>query len=239
MNLKTYLEKRRSFVAPTRRKSCERCRQPELHCYCEMIKPFDPGVDFVILIHPIEARRRIATGRLSHQHLVNSHLIYGKEFGDNPQVDVLINDPSRFPVILYPGKNSVDLTRMPPVSIRALFPDNRRLTVFVIDGTWNTARRMARSPNLQGLPRICFTPEHPSQFRVRKQPAPQYHSTLEAIHKSIELLAPVTGFDLSTGAYRSLLTVFDTIVERQIACTYEHQLRRGETPRLYPAKPIG
>ena len=35
--------------------------QPEFGCYCRHIKKFDPKIKFIILIHPIELKRRIAT----------------------------------------------------------------------------------------------------------------------------------------------------------------------------------
>lgn len=174
-------------------------------------------MDFVILIHPIEAHRRIATGRMSHLTLNNSHLIMGQDYTQNHQVNELLADSLRHCVMLYPGRESVNLTPMSPPERKALFPAGKKLTVFVIDGTWATARRTVRqSVNLKVLPRICFSPEKPSNFRVRKQPHSACYSTIEAIHHLVELVGPSQDFDVSQREHDKLLYVFDKMVERQL-----------------------
>jgi DTW domain-containing protein YfiP len=90
--------------------------------------------------------------------------------------------------------------------------------LFVIDGTWATARKTMRlSQNLRSLPQICFTPPGPSNFRVRKQPRPECLSTIEAVHHSIELLGESVGFDVKSRKHDQLLTLFDQFVDRQIS----------------------
>jgi DTW domain-containing protein len=80
MNLKTYLEKRSMRLEPAVRRLCTQCRLAAVVCDCARLKPFDARIKFVILIHPEEVRRRIATGRLSHLMLKNSDLIEGESF---------------------------------------------------------------------------------------------------------------------------------------------------------------
>jgi DTW domain-containing protein YfiP len=89
--------------------------------------------------------------------------------------------------------------------------------VFVIDGTWNTVKKMLRlSPNILSLPRFCFTPPGLSNFKVRKQPAPECYSTIEAIHHTIELLGPSRGFSIAEGHHHHLLDVFGYMVQAQL-----------------------
>jgi DTW domain-containing protein YfiP len=68
MNLETFRQKRLAAAQnqPVFRKICLTCRQPDFSCFCEWLRPFDPKIDFIILTHPIEQQRRIATGRMSH-----------------------------------------------------------------------------------------------------------------------------------------------------------------------------
>lgn len=171
---------------------------------------------FVVLIHPIERRRRIATGRMSHLCLENSELIIGEDYSHDPKVNSILKDPNYHPVMLYPGVGSTDISELAAHDRSAIFPQNKKLAVFVIDGTWNTARKMVRSQNLRNLQRICFTPSAPSSFRVRKQPKEGCVSTIEAIHESIELLGSHAGFDVSTRKHDNLLFVFDQLVENQL-----------------------
>jgi len=188
---------------------CRQCRQPIFGCFCSQLKPFDPQMTFVILIHPIEVKRRIATGRMSHLMLKGSYLIEGQDFTNNSKVNALIADQRYEPFVLYPGATSNDLCKFVPSSKKPL--------IFVIDGTWATARKtMRQSLNLHRLPRYCFLPTEPSRFRVRKQPAINCVSTIEAIYQSIEVLSPVLGCSIEKREYAGLLRVFDSMVEEQL-----------------------
>ncbi|WP_374031430.1 tRNA-uridine aminocarboxypropyltransferase [Bdellovibrio bacteriovorus] len=218
MNLKQYQERKtQQQSGPAMRPLCYSCLQPGKACYCHAIQRFDPGISFVLLIHPIEVRRRIATGRMTSLCLDNSHLISGQDFSENSQVNALIKDPANHCVILYPGADSSDLSVMNQTARNSLVPDGKRLTVFVIDGTWATAKKMMReSRNLHALPKICFSPDKPSGFRVRKQPRELCYSTIEAVHQTIDLLGGALGLDLTRRPHDNLLDVFDLMVERQL-----------------------
>lgn len=219
MNLHEYHVKRQDIAdkEPQCRPSCIVCRQSKFNCYCAHVRRFNPEIEFVILIHPVEVRRRIATGRMSHLCLENSHLILGENFSDHAQVNRLLNDPAFQCVMLYPGADSNNLSEMSAAQRSALFLPHKKLRVFVVDGTWNTARNMVRhSQNIQCLPRISFSLAQPSAFRVRKQPAAGCYSTIEAIHEVIELLGPMVGFSVASRQHDSLRYVFDQMVNQQL-----------------------
>lgn len=242
VDLKQYQERRekRQGEQPEVRRLCASCIQPVSGCYCTHIQRFDCQIQFVILIHPIEVRRRIATGRMSHLCLENSQLISGQDYSHNEVVNQLINDPKNHSVILYPGADSCNLTPLPQETRARLFPMDKKLTVFVIDGTWATAKKMMRqSENLRALPKICFFPERPSNFRVRKQPNEQCYSTIEAIHQTIELLGGSRGFATERRLHDNLLEVFAVMVERQLSHLQVSEEKNGSfnsrRERLNPA----
>ncbi len=196
MDLATFKKRRSAICAqmPEYRRLCQNCLQPDFSCYCEWLRPFDAKIQFVILIHPIEVRRRIATGRMSHLSLKKSRLIMGHDFSLNSEVNRILARQDLHCVMLYPGPQSTNLTLLNSTQRLDYVPPNKQLAVFVIDGTWATARKMVRlSQNLKSLPRMCFTPTSPSNFRVRQQPKPDCYSTIEAIHHSIDLLGPACG----------------------------------------------
>lgn len=218
-NLQDYLENKQRLqaVKPIYRKICTTCNSPEFSCYCVAIQTFDPLIQFVILIHPIEFFRRIASGRMSHLVLEGSYLLKGQDYSADEKVNEILADPKNHCMILYPGIGATNLSAAKKDDISELFPKNKRITIFVIDGTWATARKTVRqSTNLQALPRICFSPTAPSNFRVRKQPAEHCVSTIEAIHETIELVGPHCGFDTTTRNHDRLLFAFDHMVERQL-----------------------
>lgn len=220
MNLQEYHERRQELESQKKkwRDICLTCRQPDFRCYCPQVHPFDPAIKFVILIHPIEVKRPIATGRMSHLCLEDSELITGGNYSDNRQVTALINDPRYYPVILYPGESATNVTPLSSIERQNLFPQDKKLLIFVIDGTWNTARKTVKlSQNLIHLPQIFFSPPGPSNFRVRTQPNPECYSSIEAIHHTIELLGEGRGFDTASRRHDALLTVFNHMVEKQLA----------------------
>lgn len=60
---------------------CYKCFRPKDSCVCEVLKPFDPGIKFVFLMHPKEAKRqRTGTGRIAHAGLIDSEIIMGIDF---------------------------------------------------------------------------------------------------------------------------------------------------------------
>lgn len=235
MNLQTYLNNKKSLelATPLRRPFCVRCRQAQVVCDCASLKPFDPGIQFVILIHPDEARRRIATGRLTHHMLEGSLMIEGESFEGVASVERLIADSSRRAYVLYPGATSINVSALAELSRREVLSDDRGLTVFVIDGTWRTAKKMLRlSPALGRLPRVSFDLKARSRFQIRKQPADYCLSTLEAVHHLIELLGLSYGFDIATRQHDHMLEVFDAMVARQIDYEVTHRTARETATAL-------
>ena len=220
MNLQQYQQNKKTQTTGQFRPRtiCTDCWQPSFNCFCHQIEKFDPNIEFVILIHPIEARRRIATGRMSYLSLENSHIVRGSEFSKCLIVNQLLADTNYNNVILSRGERALDLTTISEQEKQKHFTTGKKLRIFVIDGTWSNAGSMInRSPNLQKLPRFCFTPKTPSNIRVRKQPNPMCYSTLEAIHHIIELLGPSQGFDKSLRTHDKLLKPFNWVVDQQLS----------------------
>lgn len=121
-------------------------------------------------------------------------------------------------MMLYPGPQSANLSLMSADQKTSINPSEKKLTIFVIDGTWHTAKKMVNvSENLRQMPRICFTPDKPSAFRVRKQPRPECYSTIEAIHQTIDLLSP------QNRKHDHLLYVFNKMVARQIELSHSQK----------------
>lgn len=146
---------------------------------------------------------------MAHLILKNSRWIMGHDYSNDAEVNALVGDPTRHCVMMYPGKLSTNITHLKPEERFDLFPEGKTPTVFVVDGTWATARKMVRlSTNINRLPRFCFTPSRPSEFRVRQQPNENCFSTIEAIHETLDLFG--------SEGHDHLLYVFDKMVNRQL-----------------------
>jgi DTW domain-containing protein YfiP len=198
------------------RAMCHACRRPRALCYCPLIAPFASEPRFVILSQPREAKHRLGTGRMAHLCLSNSLLLEGVDFSRDLRVNRELGDSGRFPVLLYPSRNSINLTRQSTAQ-RAALLGGRGSVVFVLDGTWKSVRKMLRlSGNVASLPAVCFEPPSPSDYRIRRQPRPHCYSTIEAIHHLLDLLTPAAA---PACPHHNLLTVFRSVVERQLAFT--------------------
>ena len=182
---------------------------------------------FVILMHPYEFKRiKANTGRLTHLCLADSELHIGIEFDDHAAVQALIKDPKNLPVLLYPGRDALDLSTGqrsdPQLSALSSQLASRRLVVFLLDATWRLVRPMLRlSPSLQRLPKIMFSGAAPSRYLIKRQPEPGCLSTLEAVH---ELLLALDRSGLDRYALpEQLLGLFQRMQEVQISKTAENR----------------
>ncbi len=210
------------------RAMCYRCNRPQRLCWCGKVTPMPSRTKFVILMHPYEHRRiKLNTGRLAHHCLADSELYVGERFDEHDGVQALINDPDNYPVLLYPGKNARDLSKG---ELRAEdFPD-RRLVVFLLDGTWRLVRPMLRfSESLQRLPKVMFSNADPSRYVIKRQPEAGCLSTLEAAH---ELLVALDRCGLDDYAMpEQMLDLFAEMQRFQVKCEVENR-----SPDFFPRK---
>jgi DTW domain-containing protein YfiP len=175
----------------------------------------------VLLIHPKEWRReRCGTGRLTCLNIADAELLPGIAFDAHPRVRELIDNPGNFPVLLYPGKGSIDLSDSNPAVFGAAArlrtaASGRRITAFLVDATWACSKAVLReSPGLLALPRLMFTPKTPSRWLIKRQPGPLCLSTLETVH---ELLCALESAGLEDYPDKGrLLDVFARMQEYQI-----------------------
>jgi len=213
---------------------CYRCFWPQTLCWCASLQPMATRTRFVFLMHPKEFKEEKAgTGRLTHLCLPNSAIHMGTGFDGDEAVQALIHDPKNFPVLLYPGKDALNLSTAAEFQVSGFKSQvsEKQLTVFLLDATWSGARKMLRlSPGLQQLPRIMFTPSAPSRHIIKQQPVEGCRSTLEAVHELLRVLEQ-TGLDRYADPAQ-LLGIFQRMQDFQISCAADPN-RAGYRRRPY------
>jgi DTW domain-containing protein YfiP len=215
-------------VEETFRPLCVRCLRAGSVCLCDSIRPFDTTFQVVLLQHPKERKNSIGTARFTHLTLKSSRLIAGAEFDSNEEVNAILDDPKNYPVTLFPGEAAANIALERDAFLTSI-PEGRRLVIFVVDGTWSQARGMLRkSSRLLALPRVSFTIDIPSQYKVRKQPSEFCLSTVEAVARLVKLLDPAAPSE-------SLILTFALMVDAQLECATRGRLREKEK-RLQSAK---
>ena len=198
---------------------CGRCRRPESVCYCRHITPVDTVTRIVLLQHPRERDTAIGTARMASLCLPNAELHVGVRWQGSAALTRALSDPSRPPVLLYPGPGAIDVVKSPPAG---------PVTLIVVDGTWWQARKLVRSnPELSSLPRYAFTPPSPSEYRIRKEPDETYVSTIEAL---VHVLGALEG---DPARFLALLTPFRAMIDAQI----EHERSRSRARVRHNKKP--
>jgi len=203
---------------------CERCRRPTSVCYCRALPRIDTATRVVILQHPRERDMPIGTARMASLCLPHAELRVGIRWSAELLAGAL-GDPSRPPILLYPGPGARDILRDPP---------RGPVTLVVVDGTWSQARSVVRdNPVLQALPRYAFDTPEPSHYRIRREPRAEYVSTIEAL---MHVLGALEG---DPASFRRLLDPLRAMVDAQLACQASAP-RRGvrQLPRPRPPRRV-
>lgn len=183
------------------RPACARCQRPVPLCLCALIPRLHSSTRVLLLQHPSERRHPLNTARLAALGLVNARLEIGEEF---PELALWLEGQEAR--LLFPGPGAIRLDRRPAVTAS----DLPQLLV-VPDGTWRKARRLLHAnPALAALPRVTLPPGPPSRYRVRKAPAADAVSTIEAVVAALNILDAPARFE-------ALLAPFEALIEGQIA----------------------
>lgn len=207
---------------------CLTCRRRLRTCVCEHIIPFDTKSRFIILMHPKEFKKeKVGTGRFTHLALKNSKIIVDIGFDDNNEFKAYLNDQVYQSFVLYPGENAFNLSG----SESFLKSDSRPAQFFVIDGTWSCAKKMMKLTTfLHDLPRVSFTTNRVSEFKVKHQPLPECLSTVESIHQVIIELNRLK-IEETNMSHDNLMDIFRHTVKQQI------ELAADEKNQGYRRKP--
>lgn len=196
---------------------CLRCRRPERVCVCAALRREDSRTRVVFLQHPREARMPVSTCRLAHLSLPNSEMHVAMWPEAVAGLAARLAEPGT--MVLFPGPGATDVRDL-PAPPRALV---------VVDGTWINARKLVeRSPVLAALPRLGFTPPAPSNYRIRREPAPHCLSTIEAVAHVLEVLED------APGRFTPMLGAFTRMVDLQIAHIGGPQRSPRRAPRPGP-----
>ncbi|MDB4973766.1 MAG: hypothetical protein JWN48_2107 [Myxococcaceae bacterium] len=189
------------------RAECGRCGRPQVGCYCSSVTAIHTRTRVVLLQHPREHGKAVNTARIAALALPEASLHVGVDFSELSAVERAISCPERPAVLLYPGADARDL---------ALEPPDGPVTLVVIDGTWHQARALIRkNPRIAALPRYAFHPPAPSDYRIRREPAPNCVSTIEALTYALPLL------EGDSARFLPLLVPFRAMVDFQL----EHAAR--------------
>ncbi len=165
----------------------------------------------LVLQHPDEQSHALNTARLAVLGLRNAQLQVGEIFEPLPPD---VSEAYRIR-LLFPGERAAVLP-LPDSPQEKLRP----LLLVVPDGTWRKARKLLHlNPWLAALPRVSLPEGRGSRYRLRKAPAADALSTIEAIALALELQEACD--------YSALLRPFEALIEGQIEAMGAQTFRRN------------
>ena len=181
---------------------CERCSRPHRVCLCAALPPVPVVTQTRVLIlqHPVEAKKTVATVPLVELCLANCTVVRGIRFEPElREIQVALDEGYR-PLLLYPGPDAQPLEEWgarTDSSVHENDPEGvmqpQKVLLILADGTWRQAHHMLRhSPRLVAACQcVSFSDATKSDFDpLRREPAKHCISTLEACARALRQLEP-------------------------------------------------
>ncbi len=227
-----------------RRQTCYRCWRKKSLCFCEHIKPFATKTQFILLMHPKEAKKqKLGTGRMTHAAMENSKIITDVNLDHNSEMQKLIADPSRHLMLMYPAPDAVAIDaheEIPSELSTPLREEGKTLTILLLDATWPCAKKMMKlSTCLHNLPKVSFSQTYTGRFLIKHQPDENCLSTLETIYQGIQGLKKM-GYEenLNHCPEDNLFELMDKMIEFQIKCASDPTIpsTRGRKSKRRPTE---
>lgn len=202
------------------REVCYECYRPQTSCMCQYVHPIETNTQFIILMHPKEFRKtKNGTGHLTNRSLSNAQLHVGIDFKDNPAIQRVLKDERYEPFLLYPHKDAIWIDSQP-------LKTEKKIALFIIDSTWACSKKILReNPFLHKMKMISFQHNKKSNFHIKTQPQEECLSTIESTLCVIEYLNEQAHENLPRSSLESFLTPFNQMVQYQIDCAQNKQIR--------------
>ena len=171
---------------------CPHCQKPMPLCICDSVTPIENRLSLLILQHPQEQDRALATARLLPRHFADATVRVGLSW---PSLSKALGRPvenaARWAVLYLGSARAADLEaecEIVALNRKGEIAENQRAIlgklegVVLLDGTWSQAKALWwRNPWMLKCQRVILNPAHPSRYgRLRREPRSDGLSTIEA-----------------------------------------------------------
>jgi DTW domain-containing protein len=197
---------------------CKTCGKPAALCVCDGVAPIDNKVFVLILQHPQEQDRTLATARLTALHFNNALLKIGLSWPSLTKILGRPADPQLWAVLYLgsvkaseaaPGRDIVLVDKKGA----AVANQDRVLRdlegIILLDGTWSQAKALWwRNAWMLKCRRVVLGPRQPSRYgRVRREPRRDAVSTIESAAMLLARLEQRPEIEAALGAsFERMLT---------------------------------
>jgi len=162
---------------------CVNCMLLPYLCICALKTTAQTNSAFLLLMYDDEILKPSNTGRLIADLVPDTFAYIWSRTKPNTEMLALLQDPQWQPVVIFPAEYSQP-ERV--ISESNQLSDKKPLFI-LLDGSWAQAKKMFRkSPYLDNLPVLSFSPENISRYLVRKAVKDNQLATAEVAALALE-----------------------------------------------------
>ncbi|MBA6417164.1 DTW domain-containing protein [Colwellia sp. 6M3] len=181
---------------------CELCRLAKPFCICALAPKVSSQAGFLMLMYDTEVLKPSNTGKLIADLIPDSFAFLWSRTQVNPDIISLLNDPMWQPMVVFPKAYAGEEREIFDNEITVT--SGKRPLFIMLDGSWREAKKMfRRSPYLQNLPVVSFTPKTPedstelsSRYQIRLAANNTELATAEVAAQVLSLAGEQTNADL-------------------------------------------
>ena len=152
---------------------CELCRLAKQFCICSLAPEVQSNAGFLLLMYDTEVLKPSNTGKLIADLIPDTYAFLWSRTEVNPEVLAILADPQWQPMIVFPKAYAGENREVFDNEIK--LDSGKRPLFIMLDGSWREAKKIfRRSPYLQNLPVVSFTPKVPesdselsSRYQIR------------------------------------------------------------------------
>ncbi|MGB5445352.1 MAG: tRNA-uridine aminocarboxypropyltransferase [Psychromonas sp.] len=165
---------------------CTNCMLLPYLCICDLKKTVHSNSAFVLLMYDDEILKPSNTGRLIADLIPDTYAFIWSRTDPDKAMLALLNDPKWFPIVIFPAEYSAPERVL--TSYQAV-PEKQRPLFILLDASWAQAKKMFRkSPYLDNLPVLSFSPETLSRYLLRKAVKDNQLATAEVAGRVLEFI---------------------------------------------------
>lgn len=148
---------------------CPLCLLGEQFCTCAVRRQLQTQASFVLIMYDDEVLKPTNSGRLIADLIPNTHAFIWSRTTPNAELLTLIHDPQYQVYLIFPAQYAnAGQKVVNHIAMERLEPGKKPLLV-MLDGSWREAIKIFRkSPYLQNLPMLSFSPETLATYALRK-----------------------------------------------------------------------
>ncbi len=165
---------------------CINCMLLPYLCICAYKKTVSTNSAFLLLMYDDEILKPSNTGRLIADLIPDTFAYIWSRTEPNSEMLSLLQDPQWQPIVIFPEEYS-EPERV--ISAENMINRDKKTLFILLDGSWAQAKKMFRkSPYLDKLPVLSFSPEKLSQYLVRKAVKDNQLATAEVASLALQYI---------------------------------------------------